>query len=366
MRRILLICFVLISVLSKSQNGYYNGWFPFGNTVGTNTAYIGTNDNRSFYLKAFGFTPMKVDSIGGVSIYCPNPFNAYPLTIRSYSAGNSFLRLHGVNNSALVMTNSTTATDSYFQLKTTTGGAGLNNLSIGFSSNPDLANISFATDGTTRNLLAMKIGTLTAPTATLDVAGNVLASGTSTFQNNLNFITANSSVKIMDRISLTSYGAIYFSQSSPSSTNWGVSGDATNTHFNATSNIYWKIGGTDKMILTAGGGLQFSTRLESKQGANIASANDLSVGIDGNAFEITGTTQINLINNTGFQNGSEITLMFTSTPVVKNGQATSVSNIQILLAGGVDFSATANDILKLVLSSVGGVTAWREVSRSVN
>lgn len=107
-------------------------------------------------------------------------------------------------------------------------------------------------------------------------------------------------------------------------------------------------------------------RVETKQGVSVASANNLALGSDGNVFEITGTTQINLISNANWQDGSEITLLFTSTPTVKNGQATSTSNITIKLAGGVDFSATADDALKLVLSTVGGVQAWREVSRSVN
>ena len=102
------------------------------------------------------------------------------------------------------------------------------------------------------------------------------------------------------------------------------------------------------------------------QGADVASANNLVLGNDGNTFEITGTTQINLISNLGFQNGTVIRLMFTSTPTVKNGQATSTTNITLLLAGAADFSATANDILTLQLGEIGGTQAWREISRSVN
>jgi len=110
--------------------------------------------------------------------------------------------------------------------------------------------------------------------------------------------------------------------------------------------------------------LQVNGNFAVEQGADVASANNLAVVA--NTTEITGTTQINLISSTGWINTSEITLMFTSTPTVKHGQATSGSNITILLNGGVDFVASADDLLTLVLGEIGGVQAWREKGRSVN
>lgn len=108
-----------------------------------------------------------------------------------------------------------------------------------------------------------------------------------------------------------------------------------------------------------------SARLKESQGADVASANNLVLGSDGNVFEITGTTQVNLISNLTWQNGSFVTLLFTSTPTVKHNQATSTTNITIQLAGAADFAATAGDTLTLVLSEIGGTQAWREVSRAV-
>ena len=107
-------------------------------------------------------------------------------------------------------------------------------------------------------------------------------------------------------------------------------------------------------------------RWQVTQGIDVASANNLTLGADGNVFEITGTTQINLIANTNWSNGAEITLMFTSTPTVKQAQTTSGANITILLAGAVDFVASADDVLTLMLGEIGGVQAWREKCRSVN
>ncbi len=113
------------------------------------------------------------------------------------------------------------------------------------------------------------------------------------------------------------------------------------------------------------GPARFDGQILATQGAGVTAANNLSLGTDGNVFEITGTTQINLISNVGWQNGASVTLLFASTPTVKHNQTTSSTNIKILLAGAVDFAATADDTLTLVLSSVGGTQAWREAARAV-
>ena len=113
------------------------------------------------------------------------------------------------------------------------------------------------------------------------------------------------------------------------------------------------------------GNAQVAGRMLQAQGADVASANNLVLGSDGNTFEITGTTQINLISNLTWQNGAQITLLFTSNPTVKHAQATATTNITILLAGAADFVASAGDVLSLVLCEIGGTQAWRELGRSV-
>jgi len=98
-----------------------------------------------------------------------------------------------------------------------------------------------------------------------------------------------------------------------------------------------------------------------RQGADVASANNLAVVA--NTTEITGTTQVNLIANTGWVNGSQITLLLASGITIKNGQTTSGSNITILLDGAADFVTSAASSLTLLLCEVGGTQAWREISR---
>lgn len=111
------------------------------------------------------------------------------------------------------------------------------------------------------------------------------------------------------------------------------------------------------------GSLNLSHRLAEIQGAQVASANNLSLGTDGNYFQITGTTQINLLSSVGWQGGSVVTLKFNSTPTVKHNQTVSGNNRPILLAGAVDFVATANDTLTLRYDSTD--TVWYEMSRAV-
>ncbi len=97
-------------------------------------------------------------------------------------------------------------------------------------------------------------------------------------------------------------------------------------------------------------------------GTATAAANDLTLPKNGNVFHITGTTQINAITTSGWPAGIEITLIFDSTPTVKNNTAGGGGTATFLLLGGADFAATANDVLKVVYDG----TNFIEVSRSVN
>jgi hypothetical protein len=100
-------------------------------------------------------------------------------------------------------------------------------------------------------------------------------------------------------------------------------------------------------------------RVLTAYGEDVASAANITLG-DGKHFNITGTTQIDTINSTGWVAGSEVTLHFGASVTVKHN--TSGSGAEILLAGGLDFAATAGDNLTLVLNSTGD---WEEISRTV-
>ncbi len=110
-------------------------------------------------------------------------------------------------------------------------------------------------------------------------------------------------------------------------------------------------------VVMAGG------RIVGLQPASIASASNLTL-TEGNVFEITGTTSISGITTAGWQNGSTVTLMFSSTATVRHNTAGGAGTALIFLAGAANFSATANDTLTLVLSTVNGTQAWREIGRA--
>jgi hypothetical protein len=122
--------------------------------------------------------------------------------------------------------------------------------------------------------------------------------------------------------------------------------------------------GTVLSFANVTGNAQFQNRLLGKQGAAVASANNLTLGNDGNDFEITGATQINTIATTGWTNGSPIALFFASNPVVAHNQAAGAGFAPILLDGGT-LNMTAGDTLSLKLSTIGGVQAWRFISKGV-
>jgi hypothetical protein len=152
------------------------------------------------------------------------------------------------------------------------------------------------------------------------------------------------------RINSTGGGATAFN---------GLSNAVTGTdsvRLGGTLNQNTTITGANNYLAISGG------RFEEGAGANVAAANNLTVGNDGNVFTITGNTQINAITTTNWQAGSQIDLIFTGTPTVKNNTAGGAGTAKILLAGSTDFVAAANDVLTLVYDG----TSWHESARKTS
>jgi len=105
-----------------------------------------------------------------------------------------------------------------------------------------------------------------------------------------------------------------------------------------------------------------SSRFEEAQGASVAAANNLTLGSDGTLFPITGNTQINAITTTNFQAGSRIAFIFTGTPTIKNNTAGGGGTAPMLLAGRVDYNATAGDYIAFQYNG----TNWYETNRKVS
>ena len=121
----------------------------------------------------------------------------------------------------------------------------------------------------------------------------------------------------------------------------------------------WFFGATGRAVVTAARVLEY-------QGTDVASAAGAIAATYGNSFEITGTNSITLISNVNWQNGSVIYLIFTSTAVLTDGTANSGTDIGMELPLGVNFTGSADDVVTLILSEMGGVQRWRCVSTSLN
>jgi hypothetical protein len=82
-------------------------------------------------------------------------------------------------------------------------------------------------------------------------------------------------------------------------------------------------------------------------GTGTASANDFTPPKDGGFFYVTSATQMNRMDITGWAGGL-IICYFSGTPTIKHNQTASGALKPILLAGGVDYTVTAGDVLGFI------------------
>lgn len=102
--------------------------------------------------------------------------------------------------------------------------------------------------------------------------------------------------------------------------------------------------------------------VQTSQGPDVASADEITLGTDGNYFDVTGTITINHITKTAWQAGSVMVLQFDANVTVTHNAADPTgTEASVLLSGAGDFEATADDTLQLVYDG----TTFREVSRTV-
>lgn len=98
------------------------------------------------------------------------------------------------------------------------------------------------------------------------------------------------------------------------------------------------------------------------KGVDVASADAPTLGGDGNVFDITGTTTINHIQNTGWQVGSKITLHFVGAVLLNHATGAEAGDeASLYLSGDTNYTTSAGDVLEFVLLEL---TQWQEVSRN--
>ena len=71
MKKLLLISFLFCTLFVNAQWAHYTGWGLRGTTLGNNTSFIGSTDNRSWYGYSNNTKRFKLDSLGNFISYYP-------------------------------------------------------------------------------------------------------------------------------------------------------------------------------------------------------------------------------------------------------------------------------------------------------
>ena len=98
------------------------------------------------------------------------------------------------------------------------------------------------------------------------------------------------------------------------------------------------------------------------KGSDIASATTITIPTDGEFCEITGTTEIDLIETAGYEVGKTISLKFTDACILGYEKAASDTAYGIHLIKGASYTTVAGDILMLKFDGA----FWQEVNNLTN
>lgn len=313
MRKLITLILVLASISIFSQNGFYKGWGFRGDVLGVGTLSLGSTDNFSFAVITNGKTRLifgnDVANTPSVSI------------VGSYSASS--------NGTVAGMLRVGTGTWNNLPFEVLGSTNGLFDAEVRNESSGTAAQAEFRVRGNSTQ--QFRFGTLSTgfTTSGLFIAG-------------------------------TSYNV-----------SAGVTARVLYGHISTATDILFINGGSaaanEVFRINSSNVIDANVRFLENQGADVASvAGAITLGTDGNTFELTGTNAVTLISNVNWQNGAEVTLIFTSTASLIDGVANSGTDIGFELAGNVNFSGSADDSITLTLCEIGGTQRWREKCRSVN
>ena len=215
---------------------------------------------------------------------------------------------------------------------------------------------------------ATTIGSNISTDGNASVTGTLGVTGISTLGTvNATTVNASTSLNTIGSGTLTVAGEATLNSNATITGTLGVTGISTLGTVNATTvNASTSLNTTGSGTLTVAGeatfngSATFNGRLIEKQGVAVASANNLTLGSDGNVFNVTGTTTINGIDTTSWTAGSHVTLVFSDALTVKNNWGVVQAPIQeILLSGGTDLTTASNTVLGLVYDG----SVWQETFR---
>ena len=130
-----------------------------------------------------------------------------------------------------------------------------------------------------------------------------------------------------------------------------------------TANGNTTLGNAAGDTVTLTGTMNASNAINEAQGTQAASANNLDLAeTTGNTFEITGVTQINQINTTGYQNGSIIHLLFADAVTIADNQTPTGLTARVLTASSGNITTVADEIWSFILTTSATIRAWRALN----
>lgn len=100
-------------------------------------------------------------------------------------------------------------------------------------------------------------------------------------------------------------------------------------------------------------------RWQERQGIDVASANDLTLGADGNSFIITGTTTVNGIATADWIAGSQVCLIFSGALTLTHDGTPGAGFAPMYLSKSIDFLTAANTVMGFVFDG----SVWQETFR---
>jgi hypothetical protein len=107
------------------------------------------------------------------------------------------------------------------------------------------------------------------------------------------------------------------------------------------------------------GGLTWLNRVQQSRGGSVASASTIAA-LSANYFHVTGTTTINLMDSTNWQDGAEVEIYFEGSLTITNNAAPSAPNLPFLSVGeSANITVTAKQVHRFRLDSA--LSAWKQI-----
>lgn len=134
------------------------------------------------------------------------------------------------------------------------------------------------------------------------------------------------------------------------------------TNATATQTIFQSSAGTTIAVMDNNLSTILSGRMQEKHGANVTAAGTLTLGTDGNYFVIPGNTTVNFITTTNWQDGSEITLLFTGKNIIThNAGGVPVGTAPLFLNASANIAPNFDNV-RFIMRYDSSLSAWVQIT----